>query len=444
MNILLLNDNPVVNKLVTLSAQKTSDTLDVVNSIDAIVHNSYDLLVIDDTLYHNDIFTQIKQKISFKKSLYICSRDTEVVDTFDTVLKKPFLPTDLVELFSSISKEVATMSEFHEDEPLIMLEDDVIEDDYGEEINLDTETTHNILDDDEAQKVKELLDETSDEFEDLDDELDLSDIDLNLSVDNDTLLSDAEELEEDESGIGEELELDLEDSLELEDEDELQLEENFTLEEDESEIGEELELDLEDSLELEDEDAIAIEATSDLALEDDLNIEENAIEDEEELELETDLELEESLEETSEDDFAMEEAIEIEEDLDIEDQIKTAVSELSEEDLEEEVSEETLLEIAETEINSLDALTSRDLKLAIGEEVEDEPEDKQLEEEIENEDNSEAVAIEEDELQEQEDESSTDGVEALKNLLSALTDKNVAASMKGMKISINITLGDNS
>ena len=37
-----------------------------------------------------------------------------------------------------------------------------------------------------------------------------------------------------------------------------------------------------------------------------------------------------------------------------------------------------------------------------------------------------------------------DGVEALKNLLVALSDKNVAASMKGMKISINITLGDNS
>ena len=36
MKILLLNDNPVVNKLVTLSAQKTSDKLDVVNSIDSI------------------------------------------------------------------------------------------------------------------------------------------------------------------------------------------------------------------------------------------------------------------------------------------------------------------------------------------------------------------------------------------------------------------------
>jgi len=33
-------------------------------------------------------------------------------------------------------------------------------------------------------------------------------------------------------------------------------------------------------------------------------------------------------------------------------------------------------------------------------------------------------------------------VEALKKLLTALTNEDVAASLKGMKISINITLGD--
>lgn len=390
MNILLLNDNPVVNKLVTLSAQKTSDDLNVVNTIDAIEKDSYDLFVVDDTLYNNDVFTQIKQKISFKKSLYICSRDAEVVDTFDTVLKKPFLPTDLVELFSSISKEVATISISNDDEPLIIIEDDVIADDFEEEINLDIGTTESILDNDEAQKVKELLDETSDEFEDFDDELDLSDIDLSLSTDNDIILNDDDEEEEEE----EEIEFDLEESLELESEDDLAIEP---------------ELELEDSLDLE---------------------EENNAESEEEPELE----LEESLEFESKNDAMIEEESELEENLeldnlDIEDQIKTAVSKLSEEDLEEEVSEETLLEIAETEINSLDTLTSRDLKLAIGEEVED--------------DNLEKIIVEQNEQEEMQDTSPTNGVEALKNLLSALTDKNVAASMKGMKISIHITLGDN-
>jgi len=56
VKILLLNDNPVVNKLVTLSAQKTSDELDVVNSIDDIDSRSYDLLVVDDTSYSDEMF----------------------------------------------------------------------------------------------------------------------------------------------------------------------------------------------------------------------------------------------------------------------------------------------------------------------------------------------------------------------------------------------------
>ena len=43
MKILLLNDNPVVNKLVTLSAQKTSDELEVVENPDNI--NGYIKLI---------------------------------------------------------------------------------------------------------------------------------------------------------------------------------------------------------------------------------------------------------------------------------------------------------------------------------------------------------------------------------------------------------------
>ena len=104
-----------------------------------------------------------------------------------------------------------------------------------------------------------------------------------------------------------------------------------------------------------------------------------------------------------------------------------------------------LLDIAE-----LDSLTSRDLKVAIGEDVE----------EVDSETNAEPSEVSEvNELEEPSSESDTDveelniqtnteitpdneGVEALKTLLTALTDKNVAASLKGMKININITLGD--
>ena len=407
MKILLLNDNPVVNKLVTLSAQKTSDELDVTSSLDNISKNSYDLLIVDDTIYHDDILNDIKKKISYTKSLFICSRDAEEVYTFDSVLKKPFLPTDLVELFSSISREINAIdlsSKQEEDELTPDDEFEDLDDDFGEDIDLDTDITQSVLDNDEAQKVKELLDETSEELEeleeleDLDDELDLSDIDLSFESEKELSLDD-------------EIDFDLEDSLELESDDEL-------------------DFDLEDSLELESEDDIKDTIEEEVEDEEEFSLDD-------ELDNELNFDLEDSLELESEDEI--EEEISLD-DVNIEDQIKTAVSELSEEDLEGEVSDETLLEIAETEIDSFDTLNSKDLKLAIGEEVQE------VEEEIILEDTSEDDITEvplEKEKSTTKSVSSTDGAEALKNLLTALTNENVAASMKGMKISINITLGDN-
>ena len=323
MKILLLNDNPVVNKLVTLSAQKTSDDLDVVNSIDDITSDTYNLLVIDDTLYTSNIFEELKEKITFSQSLYICSRDAQEVPQFDSILKKPFLPTDLVELFSVLSTQLDTIDLEDEQEDILINEDELIADtdeDFSledDDLILDDSLNESVLDSEEAQKVKDLLEDTE------------------------------EELEE-------------------------------TLEDD-------LDLELEDSLELEEEEA---------------SVEE---------------------EETEE--------------LDIEEQIKVAVNELSEEDLESELNDDALLEIVQNEVDSLDSLTSKDLKLAIGEDI--------LDDELVVEEKEEDTI---EELQPEDiltDNDTPNGVEALKNLLTALTDKNVAASMKGMKISINITLGDN-
>jgi len=101
------------------------------------------------------------------------------------------------------------------------------------------------------------------------------------------------------------------------------------------------------------------------------------------------------------------------------------------------------MDIATSEFGSLDTLTSKDLKLAIGEEVE---EDEELDEEVKEKkpaDLEEELVDNTEETENTTDNSSIDGVDALKNLLAALNDKNVAASMKGMKISINITLGEN-
>ena len=405
MKILLLNDNPVVNKLVTLSAHKTSDELEIVESVDAIELDSYDLLVVDDTLYSQETIEALQEKITYSKSLYICSRDSEPVESFTSTLKKPFLPTDLVELFSVLGKE-ANSVDLSEDEP----------EEEMEELSLDLD---DVIAEENESDDDDILDLGSLEDLDIEDELILDEED-DIVLDEEDIL-----LDEDDLALDEELSLD-EDDLALDDDmqenildkDEVQ-EVQDLLEETNSDdftLDEELEEELEEVLEQESEE---------------LNIDEALLEEEiAELEedLEEDLAVADNFEEESEEEIEIADDFEeeLEDDLDLESQIENAVEELSEEELDSEIDVDTLMDITANDLSDIDALTSNDLKLAIGEDVAEQ-------EEIVEEDVNDAVDTNEE----------VDGVEALKNLLTALSDKNVAASMKGMKISINITLGDN-
>ena len=380
MKILLLNNNPIINKLVTLSAQKTSDELDVVGSIDEISDNGYNLLIVDDMFYSEDLLQQIKEKTEFSKSLYICSKDSLHVEGFTSILKKPFLPTDLVELFSVFGKE-------------------------SDIVNLDPNVSDN--DKTDTQEIK--IDESLEEDEAVED---------NLS--DDKFLFDEDNISDNELSLDED---DISESV-LDKEEVQEVQELLDETEEDFDFEEELELDSEDEEEAEPE------SEEEIKLESEEELKETA---------EEDFNFEEELEPDSEDEKESEKVVEE----DLEAQIQNAVEGLSEEDLESEVDEETLLNIATSEINSIDVLSSRDLKLAIGEEVEDiedQRDDEQDLQEITEEIQPQKEESVKEDLLISDDENS--GVESLKKLLKALSNEDVAASLKGMKININITLGD--
>lgn len=379
MKILLLNDNPVVTKLVTLSAQKTNDEVTTAHSLEEVPAGNYDLLVIDDAQYDEEGYAELQNKIEFKKSLFICSRDNENEESFSATIKKPFLPTDMVELFTNLKKNLDAVEDVSDEELLDGLDgleleglDDLDElEDVDDELILDDEELgESVLDDEEAQKVKELLDETQDEEAD-DEDLDL-DYDLSLDLED----------EADEAIVAEPL---VEDT-ELE-----ELGNDETLED----------VDLDDEVDLD---------LAELGLEDDALAEAETIPESEEL---------------------PEDIIEAEEfEENLQTQIEDAVEELSQEDLESEVDEDTLLEIASNEIDSFATLNSKDLKVALGEEVDADDADDDVVADTD---------IEEAPLG---NESENRGVEALKTLLAALDNENVAAAMKGAKITINISFED--
>ena len=142
------------------------------------------------------------------------------------------------------------------------------------------------------------------------------------------------------------------------------------------------------------------------------------------------------------------------EELSLEAEIENAVGKLSQEDLDSELDEETLLDMVASDIDDLDSLNARDLQLAIGEVSAESPSESGEVPEVnldslnESSESSEVNEIEDlslnsdTGLENLELQSSNKGVESLKKLLAALSNEDIAASMKGMKISINIELGD--
>lgn len=486
MKILLLNNNPVVNKLVTLSAQKTSNELSIAEDIEAIGSKNYDLLIVDDALYSEDIIQEISDKIGFNKSLYICSKDAKVVDTFTKTIKKPFLPTDLVELFISFGKDEKSsnldkIDAFEDDDKqdtfdnidgiddfteLDNIIDDTLEsdgeaelndvdleelhelDELDEDLSLDEQENDGVLDKEELKEVKNLLDETDEEDDDElkdDDSLEFDDLDLDsneisddleddfgFDLDNEDDKTDKEKSKDEITELSDELN----DDLELEDNglDESEEKENKAVADDFDDFEFDLDKDdekddldaLDEALELEDDDLTEVEQ------EDEIADEENLEEDEE---LELDSSKAEDKEENEIEDFDDFEDFEIDsnkvdDELDnLESQIQSAVKELSDEDLESEIDEDVLLDIG--------SLTSRDLKLAIGEEVSEIAYANEVH--VDDEDNI------EDDFQEEQlvsKETQTNGAEALTKLLKVLSDEGVQASLKGMKININITIGE--
>jgi uncharacterized membrane protein len=511
VKILLLNDNPVVSKLVTLSSQKTSDELECIHSIEEVDGGQYDLLVIDDALYTDGLLDDFSSKIDFKKSLFIMAKNSQLPDGFTNTIKKPFLPTDMVELFSFLNKEIAESPSQEMNENIFtsaavsdeeLLESFDLDDDLEELEGLD-----DILDGDELGVLDEL-----DELEGLEDLEGLESLDLgeleeledldeahelildageSLDTHEELMLDDAEELldenedfilDEDEESDGvldkEELQevqdlLDDAEEDELEAMDEINLDANANADEERSIPQDELEdtlaeaedelFGLEDEL-FEDEEPDAAEEKKAEPEEEEVDFEDELFGLEDELSEDEEQEVEEEKETEPEETMSLQdELLDLEDeeidDVELEAKIEEAMSALSEEDLEEEIElDDEISQLPATDFDdaadAFASLNQRDLKLAVGEEVEDIAlEELVYEPELHFEETLESLEDEQDEAQEEaleitedeeadEEQTQHEGVEALKNLLAALSDKKVAASLKGMTISINITLGE--
>ncbi|HEF6448575.1 TPA: highly acidic protein [Campylobacter jejuni] len=96
MKILLLNENPVVSRLVSLSAKKMSYDFEEFNAYSENLGN-YDVIVVDsDTPAPLKI---LKEKCD--RLIFLAPRNQNVEDIDAQILQKPFLPTDFLNLLNN-------------------------------------------------------------------------------------------------------------------------------------------------------------------------------------------------------------------------------------------------------------------------------------------------------------------------------------------------------
>jgi hypothetical protein len=220
MKILLININPVVSRLLALCTRDAHIGLDEVVSADAVDKFSYDIVFVDEASYVDDV-QDLLEVLEARKKVFISYGD-EVMRGFDETVKKPFLPSQIINIIESITVNDADEKEeemaVEEDISIFPLsseneeaEDEILPDIFPmsteEEENGDLlEPEENVslpevLDSDEIAKIKALLD-MDDEIAEHEDALSLSDDEYEarkVKVIKEQLISDGLEiLEEDE------------------------------------------------------------------------------------------------------------------------------------------------------------------------------------------------------------------------------------------------------
>ncbi len=264
MKILLLNENPVVSRLISLSAKKMSYDFEEINTYDENLGH-YDVIIVDsDTPAPLKI---LKEKCD--KLIFLAPRN-QSVDIEAQILHKPFLPTDFLNLLNQENLKiddsiVLPIDESENPYADISLDLDSLNlDDLPDENNNAQESDFSLEEGLESLTLDDMEEETSQKeiaSENIDEELNLDDLSLDEEQEEDNSISEQVEtshLEEKHEEALEALSQDdiLNDEVSEEKEEELETQEQDVEEQDKIEDIQELEdktVDLDNDLSQDDE-----------------------------------------------------------------------------------------------------------------------------------------------------------------------------------------------
>ena len=194
MKIYLVNKNPIITKLVSLSATKAG--LEIVETQEIETNIQAEVFIVDDESFTQESFEAYKQAFPETKTGLLYSRNNAKIEGFEEYVQKPFLPTDLVNLLAKMSgislasEEESKIEELSGNEELDLSEFD--------DLGLDDESlggdNPQVLDKNDINEVKDLLDSSEEGLEEAgseanlavdsngDEQLDLGGMDFDLGL----------------------------------------------------------------------------------------------------------------------------------------------------------------------------------------------------------------------------------------------------------------------
>lgn len=172
MNILLINTNPVVSRLIALCIRDEDTVLEEVADMSTVKLDSYDIVFVDDAAYISEVQNAVKNVLSGKRIL-LSGKQSIVSDLedFDEVIRKPFLPSQITAVIERFPKSGEAVEEKNEEGFIFPLGqgkriDNLLQtEDEGEEENIAVPQDPEILDSHEIERIKALLEEDEDESE---------------------------------------------------------------------------------------------------------------------------------------------------------------------------------------------------------------------------------------------------------------------------------------
>lgn len=107
MNILLINTNPVVSRLISLCMRDDAISLEEVEQVTEVSGSTYDIVFVDDAAYNDKVAAFSAWVANIGKLVFLSSRDAgeEIGGKFDLVIKKPFLPSQIQEVIEQVRAE---------------------------------------------------------------------------------------------------------------------------------------------------------------------------------------------------------------------------------------------------------------------------------------------------------------------------------------------------